>query len=49
MSSSSQVVVHEPGTTADPINQGFVVGPGVSALASVTKKRVNLSPYSLPI
>lgn len=37
-----QVIVHEPGTIADPINQGFTVAPGVSVLASVSKKRVKV-------
>ncbi|XP_062570290.1 acid-sensing ion channel 1-like [Saccostrea cucullata] len=40
-----KVVVHEPGTIPDPINQGFVVAPGVSALASVTKKKFTFLPY----
>ncbi|XP_061181219.1 acid-sensing ion channel 1A-like [Saccostrea echinata] len=40
-----KVVVHEPGTVPDPINQGFVVAPGVSALAAVSKKRFTFLPY----
>lgn len=42
-----QVIVHEPGTTADPINQGFILAPGVSALASISKKRVKFKVHNL--
>lgn len=42
-----QVIVHEPGTTADPINQGFILAPGVSALASISKKRVKVKVHNL--
>lgn len=44
-----QVIVHEPGTTADPINQGFILAPGVSALASISKKRVKVKVHNLKL
>ncbi|XP_048729990.2 acid-sensing ion channel 1-like [Ostrea edulis] len=40
-----KVIVHEPGTAVDPIYEGFAVAPGVSALASVSKKRFSFLPY----
>lgn len=44
-----QVIVHEPGATADPINQGFILAPGVSALASISKKRVKVKVHNLKL